>query len=124
MDDTQIEVQARLHDEARRTAQQIDPVTVQYPEMTIDDAYAIQKRWLQIELERGRVLIGHKIGLTSRAMQLAMNIDEPDSRQRAAYPLSFVMDNKFWPSVRRLDEAFGDRNLICSCTSTKDYAKA
>tara|TARA_Y100000768_G_scaffold376929_1_gene349547 strand:- start:1304 stop:2104 length:801 start_codon:yes stop_codon:yes gene_type:complete len=79
MDDTQIEVQARLHDEARRTAQQIDPVTVQHPEMTIDDAYAIQKRWLQIELERGRVLIGHKIGLTSRAMQLAMNIDEPDS---------------------------------------------
>ena len=48
----------------------------------------------------------------------------PYSRQRAAYPLSFVMDNKFWPSVRRLDEAFGDRNLICSCTSTKDYAKA
>ena len=48
----------------------------------------------------------------------------PYSRQRAAYPLSFVMDNKFWPSVRRLDEAFGDRNLICSCNSTKDYAKA
>jgi glycine dehydrogenase len=48
----------------------------------------------------------------------------PYSRQRAAYPLAFVMDNKFWPSVRRLDEAFGDRNLICSCTSIKDYAKA
>jgi len=79
MDDTQIELQARLHDEARRTAQQIDPVTVQHPEMTLDDAYAIQKRWLEIELERGRVLVGHKIGLTSRAMQLAMNIDEPDS---------------------------------------------
>jgi 2-oxo-hept-3-ene-1,7-dioate hydratase len=79
MDDTQIELQARLHDEARRTAQQIDPVTVQHPEMTLDDAYAIQNRWLEIELERGRVLVGHKIGLTSRAMQLAMNIDEPDS---------------------------------------------
>ena len=79
MDDTEIELQAHLHDEARRTALQIDPVTVKHPEMTIDDAYAIQKRWLQIELERGRELIGHKIGLTSRAMQLAMNIDEPDS---------------------------------------------
>jgi glycine dehydrogenase len=48
----------------------------------------------------------------------------PYSRQQAAYPLAFVIDNKFWPSVRRLDEAFGDRNLICSCTSIKDYAKA
>ena len=72
MDDTEIELQAHLHDEARRTALQIDPVTVKHPEMTIDDAYAIQKRWLQIELERGRELIGHKIGLTSRAMQLAV----------------------------------------------------
>ena len=51
MDDTEIELQAHLHDEARRTALQIDPVTVKHPEMTIDDAYAIQKRWLQIELE-------------------------------------------------------------------------
>ena len=48
----------------------------------------------------------------------------PYSRQKAAYPLAFVMENKFWPSVRRLDEAFGDRNLICSCASIKDYAKA
>ena len=48
----------------------------------------------------------------------------PYTRQRAAYPLAFVMDNKFWPSVRRVDEAFGDRNLICSCTSIKDYVKA
>lgn len=48
----------------------------------------------------------------------------PYSRQQAAYPLAFVIDNKFWPSVRRLDEAFGDRNLICSCTSIEDYAKA
>jgi len=48
----------------------------------------------------------------------------PYSRQKAAYPLAFVMENKFWPSVRRLDEAFGDRNLICSCTSITDYAKA
>ena len=48
----------------------------------------------------------------------------PYSRQKAAYPLAFVTDNKFWPSVRRVDEAFGDRNLICSCTSIEDYVNA
>ena len=79
MDDSEIDDQAYRHDEARRTANQIEPVTVEHPQMTIEDAYAIQNRWLEIELERGRELVGHKIGLTSRAMQLAMNIDEPDS---------------------------------------------
>ena len=46
MDDIEIDQQAHLHDEARRTANQIDPVTVNHPQMTIDDAYAIQNRWL------------------------------------------------------------------------------
>ena len=79
LDDKEVRRQAHLHDDARRTATQIDPVTVEHPDMTIDDAYAIQNAWLQIELARGRELVGHKIGLTSKAMQLAMNIDEPDS---------------------------------------------
>ncbi|MDP7066037.1 MAG: hypothetical protein QF637_00270 [Acidimicrobiales bacterium] len=79
LDDAEVERQALLHDDARRTAIQIDPVTVTHPDMTIDDAYAIQNAWLQIELGRGRQLVGHKIGLTSKAMQLAMSIDEPDS---------------------------------------------
>ena len=48
----------------------------------------------------------------------------PYSRQKAAYPLAFVSENKFWPSVRRVDEAFGDRNLICSCASINSYVKA
>jgi glycine dehydrogenase len=43
------------------------------------------------------------------------------SRQKALYPLEFVQENKFWPSVRRVDEAFGDRNLICSCTPIEEY---
>ena len=47
----------------------------------------------------------------------------PYSRQRAAYPLNFVMNNKFWPTVRRVDEAFGDRNLVCSCASIHHYVK-
>ena len=45
----------------------------------------------------------------------------PYSRRQAAYPLPFVEESKFWPSVRRADEAFGDRNLICSCASIEAY---
>ena len=43
------------------------------------------------------------------------------SREKAAYPLDYVRDNKFWASCRRVDEAFGDRNLICSCAPIEDY---
>ena len=45
------------------------------------------------------------------------------SRQKAAYPLKWIKKNKFWPSVRRVKDAFGDRNLICSCTSISEYAQ-
>ena len=48
----------------------------------------------------------------------------PYSREKAAFPLDFVRDNKFWPSVRRVDEAYGDRNLICSCAPIEDYVEA
>ena len=43
------------------------------------------------------------------------------SRESAAYPLDFVQDNKFWPSVRRVDDAYGDRNLICTCAPIEAY---
>ena len=45
----------------------------------------------------------------------------PYTRQQAAFPLDFVSNNKLWPSVRRVDEAYGDRNLICSCTPIEAY---
>ena len=45
----------------------------------------------------------------------------PYSRQEAAYPLPYVSDNKFWPSVRRVDDAYGDRNLICTCDPIESY---
>ncbi|OIQ28083.1 MAG: glycine dehydrogenase (aminomethyl-transferring) [Bacteroidetes bacterium MedPE-SWsnd-G2] len=48
----------------------------------------------------------------------------PYTREDAAYPLEFVKENKFWPSVRRVDDAYGDRNLICSCTPIEAYAEA
>lgn len=49
--------------------------------------------------------------------------DRPYGRQKAAYPLPFVKEAKFWPSVSRIDNAYGDRNLVCSCLPMEAYAK-
>ncbi|SMC65429.1 aminomethyl-transferring glycine dehydrogenase [Cellulophaga tyrosinoxydans] len=50
--------------------------------------------------------------------------DFPYSREKAAFPLAFVSENKFWPSVRRVDDAYGDRNLICTCAPIEAYMEA
>jgi 2-oxo-hept-3-ene-1,7-dioate hydratase len=68
----------RLH-QAEQTRKQIRQLSLDHPAITIDDAYAIQKAWIEIKLGEGRLVRGHKIGLTSKAMQSALNIDEPDS---------------------------------------------
>ena len=47
--------------------------------------------------------------------------DFPYSRKKAAFPLAYIKENKFWPSVRRVNETFGDRNLICTCTPIEDF---
>lgn len=45
----------------------------------------------------------------------------PYPRQKAAYPLYWIRENKFWPSIRRIDQAYGDRNLVCSCEPIESY---
>lgn len=45
----------------------------------------------------------------------------PYSREEAAFPLDYIAENKFWPSVRRVDDAYGDRNLICTCDPIESY---
>jgi len=50
--------------------------------------------------------------------------DRPYSRQTAAYPLEYVRERKFWPSVGRVNDSQGDRTLICSCPSIEEYAEA
>ena len=45
----------------------------------------------------------------------------PYTRQQAAFPLEYISDNKFWPTVRRVDDAYGDRNLICTCEPIESY---
>ena len=68
----------RLH-QAEKTRKQIRQLSLEYPAITIEDAYAIQQAWIEIKAREGRVVKGHKIGLTSKAMQSALLIDEPDS---------------------------------------------
>ena len=54
-------------------------------------------------------------------MLTASDWDYNYSRENASFPKSYLRDNKFWPSVRRVDEAYGDRNLICSCPPIEIY---
>ncbi|QTN25724.1 2-oxo-hepta-3-ene-1,7-dioic acid hydratase [Rhizobacter sp. AJA081-3] len=73
-----VEGHARELFEARKTRQQIRHLSRLHPEMTVEDGYAIQRAWLALELAQGRRVMGRKIGLTSRAMQQASQITEPD----------------------------------------------
>lgn len=58
------------------------------------------------------------------AMLTTDNWDFPYTREKAAYPLEYIADNKFWPSVRRVDDAYGDRNLVCSCAPIEAYMES
>ena len=69
---------AKRLDEAETSRRQIRLLSLDHPDITIDDAYAIQGEWVAAKIGRGRKLKGHKIGLTSRAMQLSSQISEPD----------------------------------------------
>nr|MCU0343899.1 aminomethyl-transferring glycine dehydrogenase [Ignavibacterium sp.] len=55
-------------------------------------------------------------------MVISDNWNYPYSREKAAYPASWTKLNKFWPSVSRVDSAYGDRNLVCSCLPVSEYA--
>lgn len=55
---------------------------------------------------------------------LADNWSYPYTREKAVYPLEFVKNNKFWPVVSRIDSAYGDRNLVCSCIPVEAYMEA
>ncbi len=78
MDDNTRRALARTLFDAKRSRQQLEQFSRLHPGMTIEDSYAIQREWMALERADGRRVIGHKIGLTSRAMQQASQIDEPD----------------------------------------------
>ncbi|AFH93162.1 2-oxo-hept-4-ene-1,7-dioate hydratase [Providencia stuartii] len=71
------QVAQRLN-QAEKTREQIRQISLDHPQITIEDAYAIQREWIGLKIAEGRSLKGHKIGLTSKAMQASSQIDEPD----------------------------------------------
>lgn len=78
LDPATIAALARKLHEARKTRTQLRHFSAAHPQMTIEDGYAIQREWVKLERAEGRTIRGRKIGLTSRAMQLSSQIDEPD----------------------------------------------
>ena len=60
----------------------------------------------------------------TQAMLTSDTWDFPYSRKKAAFPLDYIAENKFWPTVRRVDEAYGDRNLVCTCAPIEAYMEA
>jgi len=64
--------------QSQKTRQQVEHFSKRFPGMTIEDGYRVSRAWVALQLAEGRKVIGHKIGLTSRAMQQASQIDEPD----------------------------------------------
>ena len=79
MTDDEVQAAAARLDEAEATRRQIRMLSLEHPGMTMDDAYRVQQAWIDRKIAAGRRVIGHKIGLTSRAMQSTLGVDTPDS---------------------------------------------
>ncbi len=77
-------------DRAERERAQTRPLTLELRDMDMDDAYAVQKAWVDMKIARGAQITGYKIGLTSRAMQQVMNITTPD--------FGVLLDEMLFPS--------------------------
>jgi 2-oxo-hept-3-ene-1,7-dioate hydratase len=77
-DDALIQRLAQELHRSEKSRVQIEHFSKRFPGMTMEDGYRISRAWVQIKLAEGRRVIGHKIGLTSRAMQVSSQIDEPD----------------------------------------------
>src|SRR5690625_1559958 len=71
------DIAKQLH-EAENNRTMIPRLTATYPEMTVEDSYAVQGQWVQRKIDDGEKLVGRKIGLTSKVMQEATGITEPD----------------------------------------------
>lgn len=92
LDTPQIAALAAELDRAERDRTQLSQLSIRHPDMTIEDAYAVQRAWTARKIADGRKPIGHKIGLTSRTMQRSSNIDEPD--------YGLLLDDMLFPDGR------------------------
>jgi 2-oxo-hept-3-ene-1,7-dioate hydratase len=80
--------------EAERTCKPIAQVSRTWPAMALEDAYAVQQLWAEERIRRGARAVGHKIGLTSRAMQMASKMTEPD--------YGVLLDDMLYPDGARI----------------------
>jgi 2-oxo-hept-3-ene-1,7-dioate hydratase len=78
LSDALIDELAAQLEAAEQSRQQLRHFSSAHPQMRMEDGYRISRAWMKIKAKQGRTVIGHKIGLTSRAMQISSNIDEPD----------------------------------------------
>ncbi len=78
LDNATIRQLAHELNQSEKSRIQIEHFSKRFPGITVDDGYAIQRAWVALKLAEGRIIKGHKIGLTSRAMQKASQINEPD----------------------------------------------
>ncbi len=78
LDEATIDALARAYHAAEKERRRTRPPSVLHPGFTIGDAYAVQRRWVELKLAEGNAIRGRKIGLTSRAMQRQAGITEPD----------------------------------------------
>ena len=85
MNDKEILEAANNLEDAEVNRVQMGLLSIRYPKMTMDDAYAIQEVWINKKISKGQKIIGWKIGLTSKAMQYALNINTPDSGVSVSY---------------------------------------
>jgi 2-oxo-hept-3-ene-1,7-dioate hydratase len=98
LDEEAVRDAARRLDQAETARQPIRQLSLQYPDMGVEDAYAVQRAWTDIKVGQGRRLLGRKIGLTSRAMQQSVGITEPD--YGALYDDMFFADGSVVPLDR------------------------
>lgn len=79
------------------------------------------------EIESGKAAKDNNVLVNAPHTAAELTADDwnyPYTRHKAAYPLPYVQQAKFWPSVKRVDNAFGDRNLVCTCPDVESYAEA
>lgn len=128
----QIELSARMHHEAEVSRTPFSAFSQQYPDMTIEDGYAVQEAWMKLKVGEGRKVIGRKVGLTSRAMQDAMKINEPDFgtllddmvfENGATVPASDFIDPRVEVEITFVlkDELFGDDLTVEDVLAATDY---
>ena len=128
----QIELSARMHHEAEVSRTPFPAFSQQYPYMTIEDGYAVQEAWVKLKVGEGRKVIGRKVGLTSRAMQDAMKINEPDFgtllddmlfENGTTIPASNFIDPRVEVEITFVlkDELFGDDLSVEDVLAATDY---